>query len=100
MGNTRSTAGRDCEWKGPFSDEEYACLENKFKEAIVEAPSEAAAAANLQTWLELPLPAASEGLSAPCRQLGAAFYRLCVETNEDRETGKSGKLQMVNFAQG
>jgi hypothetical protein len=53
----------------------------------------------MQTWLELPLPAASEEMAAPCRRLGAAFYQLCLQTKEDQ--GKaSGKLQMVNFAQG
>ncbi|GMF09236.1 unnamed protein product [Phytophthora lilii] len=54
-----------------------------------------------QTWLELPLPAAAGELAAPCRRLGAAFYRLCLQQNEGGQAaGKGGKLQMKNFAQG
>ncbi|KAG6590770.1 uncharacterized protein IUM83_15401 [Phytophthora cinnamomi] len=102
MGNTRSSAAgaRAGEWKGPFSDEEYECLKAKFKATVASAPSEAAASDNLQTWLELPLPAAApEELTAPNRRLGAAFYRLCLQQNDGGEA-KADKLQMVNFAQG
>ncbi|KAE8895904.1 hypothetical protein PF005_g180 [Phytophthora fragariae] len=104
MGNTGSTArARAGEWKGPFSDEEYECLKAKFKATVASAPSEAAASANLQSWLELPLPAAApEELTAPSRRLGAAFYQLCLQQNEGGEaaSGKADNLQMVNFAQG
>lgn len=57
----------------------------------------------LQSWLELPVPAAApEELTAASRRLGAAFYQLCLQQNEGGEapTGKAAKLQMVNFAQG
>ncbi|OWZ21494.1 hypothetical protein PHMEG_0003952 [Phytophthora megakarya] len=100
MGNTGSSGGRESEWKGPFSDEEYECLKETYQETVATAPSEAAAAANLQKWLELPLPVAAEEFSAPSRRLGAAFYQLCLATSEGGESGKPGKLQMVNFAQG
>ncbi|KAG7390376.1 hypothetical protein PHYPSEUDO_008204 [Phytophthora pseudosyringae] len=101
MGNTGSSAAaaRAGEWKGPFSDEEYECLKNKFKETIATAPSQAAATANLQAWLELPLPAAAPGeLTAPCQRLGAAFFQLCMQTKEGGEA--AGKLQMESFAHG
>ncbi|KAG1708386.1 hypothetical protein DVH05_025063 [Phytophthora capsici] len=97
MGNT-GAKGDGGEWKGPFSDEEYECLKNKFKETIATAPSEDAAKKNLQTWLNLPLPdAAPKELTAPCHRLGASFFQLCLQT---KDTDKSGSLQMVNFAQG
>ncbi|KAG6964268.1 hypothetical protein JG688_00007777 [Phytophthora aleatoria] len=122
MGNNGSSAGaRTGEWKGPFSDEvsynrwvemvvlvtdevavrvveqEYECLTNRFKETIAMAPTEAAAA-NLQNWLELPLPATGpEELTASCHRLGTAFYQLCLRTKEDGEA--AGKLQVVNFTQ-
>lgn len=49
MGNNGSSANgaRAGEWKGPFSDEEYECLKNKFEGTIATASSEAATA-NLQ----------------------------------------------------
>ncbi|KAG3119321.1 hypothetical protein PI124_g2842 [Phytophthora idaei] len=99
MGNNGSSAGaRTGEWKGPFSDEEYECLTNRFKETIAMAPTEAAAA-NLQNWLELPLPATGpEELTASCHRLGTAFYQLCLRTKEDGEA--TGKLQVVIFTQG
>ncbi|KAL3668148.1 hypothetical protein V7S43_007011 [Phytophthora oleae] len=102
MGNTGSSAAKGCEgeWKGPFSDEEYECLKNKFKETIATAPSEVAAKENLQMWLELPVPdAAPQELTAPCKRLGASFFQLCLQTKEEA-AGKSGNLEMVNFAQG
>ncbi|ETL42684.1 hypothetical protein F441_06705 [Phytophthora nicotianae CJ01A1] len=101
MGNNGSSAtgARAGEWKGPFSDEEYECLKNKFDGTIATAPSDAAAA-NLQMWLELPMPAtAPSELTEPFRRLGAAFYQLCLQTKEDGEAN-AAKLQMVNFAQG
>ncbi|EEY69393.1 uncharacterized protein PITG_05622 [Phytophthora infestans T30-4] len=101
MGNNGSSANgaRAGEWKGPFSDEEYECLKNKFEGTIATASSEAATA-NLQMWLELPLPAtAPEELTAPCHRLGTAFYQLCLQTKDDGESN-TGKLEMVNFAKG
>ncbi|CAI5745553.1 unnamed protein product [Peronospora destructor] len=98
MGNSKSSTAR-VEWKGPFSDEEYECLKAKFNETIALVSSEAAASANLQRWLELPLLAAApKELTASCRRLGSAFYLFCLQTEESEES--NGKLQMKNFAQG
>ncbi|RMX70119.1 hypothetical protein DD238_000242 [Peronospora effusa] len=98
MGNSTSSTAR-VEWKGPFSDKEYECLKTKYNETIALESSEAAASANLQRWLELPLPAAApKELIASCRRLGSAFYQLCLKTEESGES--NGMLQMKNFAQG
>ncbi|CEG43107.1 Uncharacterized conserved protein, contains TLDc domain [Plasmopara halstedii] len=102
MGNTGSSArDRLREWKGPFSDVEYECLQNKYRETIATAPSNDASVANLQIWLELPLPAGvPKELIASYHRLGTAFYQLCLQTKGGQDAPACCDLQIIDFAQG
>lgn len=81
--------------------QEYECLRKKYKMAIATASSTDASKANLQTWLELPLPAeVPKELTASYRRLGTAFYQFCLLTKEGDGDAACSDLQMTDFARG
>ncbi|TYZ59138.1 hypothetical protein PybrP1_000063 [[Pythium] brassicae (nom. inval.)] len=105
MGTTashHSSNSKATEWKGPFSDQEYECLVQKFELVASASSSASDTRAKLQSLFQVPLSAslAAETSADRIQQLGAAFYDLCLYTREaEARESQSAKLQRIDFVQ-